>query len=235
MVGGLRGRLPAHMQISEMLIREIMAGHLTEGSKLPPEREMAAGLKVAVGTLRRALHDLEARGLLERIQGSGNYIHAQQSHLGVYAFFRLELIEGAGLPNAEILSVDRQTKPDLLPRFGIAREAYRIRRLRRLGGKPAAIEEIWLDASRAQSLDAKSLSESLYLHYRYALGFSIVRVEDRVSAGAAPDWAPEIFAPRPGLVVGLIDRLAFAGDGASAEFSQTWFDPAMARYVARFQ
>ncbi len=159
------------MQISEMLIREIMAGRLADGARLPPEREMAASLNVAVGTLRRALQDLQDKGLLERIQGSGNYVRAGEELLGVYAFFRLELVEGGGLPSAVILSVDKMSKPADLPSFGPSPDVHRIRRLRRLSGKSAALEEIWLDGARAESLRAEDLSDSLYLHYRLTLGF----------------------------------------------------------------
>ena len=52
--------LPKFIQLSEMLIREIAAGRLVDGARLPPEREMADDLGVAVGTLRKALADVEA-------------------------------------------------------------------------------------------------------------------------------------------------------------------------------
>lgn len=231
----MRGPLPVHMQISEMLIREIAVGRLADGARLPPEREMAASLGIAVGTLRRALSDLTQKGLLDRIQGSGNYVRSRADLTGVYAFFRLEKIDGGGLPTADILSVERLAKPADLPAFGSARDAHRIRRLRRLDGQPAAVEEIWLDGSRAERLERHDLSESLYLHYRLALGFSIVRAEDRIAVAPAPDWAPAEFAPASGTVVGFIERIAWAGDGASVEHSRTWFDPGAARYVTRFK
>ncbi len=69
-------RLPLHVEISEMLAREIQAGILFEGTKLAPERAMAESLRVSVGTLRKALLDLEEKGLLERIHGSGNYVRS---------------------------------------------------------------------------------------------------------------------------------------------------------------
>lgn len=231
----MRGPLPVHMQISEMLIREIAVGRLADGVRLPPERDMAASLGIAVGTLRRALADLTEKGLLDRIQGSGNYVRARSDLTGVYAFFRLEKVAGGGLPTAEVLSVERVPKPVDLPDFGSARDAHRIRRLRRLDGQPAVVEEIWLDGGRAERLAREDLSESLYLHYRLALGFSIARAEDRVAVAAVPDWAPDGFAPAPGTVVGFIERIAWSGDGESAEYSRTWFDPDAARYVTRFR
>ncbi|WP_245436268.1 GntR family transcriptional regulator [Mesorhizobium tamadayense] len=231
----MRGPLPVHLQISEMLIREIAAGRLADGARLPTEREMAASLGIAVGTLRRALADLTGKGLLDRVQGSGNYVRARGDLLGIYAFFRLERIGGGGLPTADLLSVERLPKPADLPEFGSAREAHRIRRLRRLDGEPAAVEEIWLDASRAERLDSEDLSESLYLHYRMALGFTIARAEDHVAVAPVPEWAPAEFRPLAGTVVGFVERLAWAGDGAGVECSRTWFDPGVAHYISRFR
>ena len=97
--------LPKYVQISELLIRDIQAGRLVDGERLPPERDMAANLGISVGTLRKSLEELTALGLLDRVQGSGNYICAQEDTQSVYAFFRVELIEGGGLPTAELLSV----------------------------------------------------------------------------------------------------------------------------------
>ncbi len=227
--------LPRYVQISEMLIREIMAGRLLEGERLPPEREMAAGLGIAVGTLRKALAELAARGLLERVQGSGNYVRHRPEVPSLYAMFRLELLQGGGLPTAEVLSVDRLPKPADAPAFGRSAEGHRIRRLRRLSGVPVAAEEIWLDAGRAAAVRREDLSDSLYHFYRTRLGFWIARATDQVGIAPAPGWAPPAFGPRPGETCGFVERLASAQDGAPCEYSRTWFDAGRARYVQRLK
>ena len=241
------GALPVYLQISEMLIRDIGAGRLRDGERLPPERDMAASLSVSVGTLRKALAELERQKLLQRVQGSGNYIRASGNPSGVYAFFRLELIEGGGLPTAEIITMERMAKPSDLPSFGRSREAHRIRRLRRLGGIPAAVEEIWLDGSYGESLNRDEVSESLYLYYRQALSLWITRVEDRVGVGEVPTWAPDAFGQPAGAPCGLVERLSFANDAprnigqndpagtGAAEFSRNWFDADIARYITRMK
>lgn len=229
------GSLPIYIQIAELLIRDIAANRLIDGERLPPERDMAAELGIAVGTLRKALAELEKRGLLERRQGSGNYIRAISDPESVYAMFRLELLDGGGLPTAVILSVDRCGKAADLPQFGTSGEGHRIRRLRRLSGKPAALEEIWLDAGYAEVLKAEDLSESLYLYYRQKLGLWIVRAEDRIGLGAVPDWTPSEFGMSAGAPVPHVLRISQEQHGARAEVSHTWFDPAVARYVARLK
>lgn len=223
-----RHALPLYVQISELLIRDIQAGRLADGERLPPERDMAVQMGTSVGTLRKSLADLAEKGLLERRQGSGNYVRYGASPGAVYSFFRLELAEGGGLPTAEILSLDLLPKPSDYPEFGEGAEAYRIRRLRRLSGKVAAVEEIWLDATLAPGLAKEDLVESLYLYYRDRLGFWVQRVEDRVGVGWAPDWSSALFG-----ALGKVDRVSWDQLGRRVEVSRTWFDPDVARYISR--
>jgi GntR family transcriptional regulator len=227
--------LPKYQQAAELLIRDIASGRLLDGERLPPERDMSAELGISVGTLRKALDALHARGLLERVQGSGNYIRSSADISGIYAFFRLELAEGGGLPSAELLSVDTREMPPELPQFRAGARAHRIRRLRRLSGVAAAIEEIWLDGAVCEQVDARDLSESLYLYYRRSLGIWIGRADDAVGVGRAPDWGPEAFGVRPGSVCGVVERRGWDQDDRVVEFSRTWFDPDRVRYVSRLR
>lgn len=230
-----QGSLPVFVQISELLIREINAGHLLDGERLPPERSMASDMGISVGTLRKSLAELEKAGLLERRQGSGNYIRAKSDAESVYAFFRIELLKGGGLPSARILSVDRQNKPAGFPRFGTSDQGHRIRRLRFLNEFPIAVEEIWLDAGYTDKILIDDLSDSLYLYYKTRLGFWITRAEDHVSIDQVPDWSSAEFGPLPGETCGYIERVSWDQDNQSAEFSRTWFDTTKARYVARIR
>lgn len=225
--------LPKHAQISEMLLRDIAAGRLADGMRLPPEKEMAKQLGIAVGTLRRALETLEGTGSLHRVQGSGNYIRARKGVPSIYAMLRLELIDGAGLPTAECLSINALPKPESAPFFGPSPRGWRFRRLRFLDRVPAALEEIWLDASWVDEIVAEEVSESLYLFYREKLGLAIMSAEDRVSLRSVPDWADPRFAVSTGVPAGFVERIARDATGAAVEYSHTWFDPETVRYTNR--
>jgi GntR family transcriptional regulator len=229
------GSLPTYVQICEILVRDIGAGRLLDSERLPPERTMAKEFGVAVGTLRKALKLLTSQGMLERRQGSGNYVRVGGDQSNVYAFFRLELLGGGGLPTAKMLSIDRSKKADDLPKFGTSDSAHRFRRLRFLDGHPAALEEIWLDGDCADDVHIDGISESLYHYYRTKLNLWVARVEDRVSVASVPDWGVEQFAPSPHATVGYIQRIAFDRDGRSVEYSRNWFDPQIAQYVSRLK
>ena len=55
------GALPAYIQISEVVARRINAGQILVGERLPSERVMAVEFGVAVGTLRKALCELQSQ------------------------------------------------------------------------------------------------------------------------------------------------------------------------------
>lgn len=227
-------RLPVYVQIAEFLLRDLAAGRLVDGERLPPERAMAEQLGVSVGTLRKSLNMLETQGMLERVQGSGNYIRAGGATAGIYSMFRLELPAGGGLPRADVLAVDHMTKPADLPDFGTAQQASRVRRIRFLSDTIVALEEIWLDGA-AGRIEKTAISESLYRYYQQHLGFWITRAEDRVRVAPMPNWTPEVFPARPGRTVGYVERLSWADAPDPVEFSRTWFDPDRAHYVQRLK
>lgn len=230
-----RSALPIYVQLAEMLAREIGAGLLLDGERLPPERDMAKMHGVAVGTLRKALVRLQEQGLLERRHGSGNYIRHQDRGGAIYAFFRLELKGGGGLPTAKTLRIDRLKKPKDIPAFGQTQDAFRFRRLRFLDGIPVALEEIWLDGQFAQTIQMQDVSESLYHFYKSKLGLWIVRAEDRIGLALAPQWSVDQFGKSAGETCGFVERIAWDQNGNEIEFSRNWFDPDVARYVSRLK
>lgn len=227
------GPLRLASQIAEMLVRDIHRGVLPDGERLPPERIMARTLGIAVGTLRKALAELEHRGLLVRIQGSGNYIHHPLDVQNVYALFRLEKTEGPASPTADLLGMEKIAKPDDLPLPGPCPHCFRFTRIRKLDDTIAALEEIWLDGRFANSLDSELIGNSLYNFYLEHLGLRIIRVEDRVSVATLPHWAPPVFSERSHTHWGFVERVSRDQDGLTAEFSRTWFDPVEVRFVAR--
>lgn len=60
--------------ITEQLESMIIEGRLLAGQQLPPERELAGKFAVSRPSLREAIQNLEAKGLLYRKQGGGTFV-----------------------------------------------------------------------------------------------------------------------------------------------------------------
>lgn len=227
--------LPVYLQVAELLTRQIKAGYWHEGERLPTEAELALKLNVAVGTLRKALALLAEQDVLHRVQGSGTYVKHATGTKRLYELFRLELTTGPGLPTARVLDVARVARPPQVPELGDAasNELWRVRRMRFLSQTPVALEEIWFSAALCPTLQPDELGDSMYLFYQQRFQTWIARVEDRLSAAPAPAWALPPAGLVPGACAGFIERVSWTASNTPAEFSHTWFDPALCRYASR--
>jgi GntR family transcriptional regulator len=227
--------LPKFLQISELLIRQIRAGHFRKGERLPTEAALSDTLQVAIGTLRKALDVLEKQNVIERIQGSGTYVRSGGTGKSIYEFFRLELHHGPGLPSAHILSVEKMSRPADVPAFrdSAVSHVWRVRRLRFLNQTPVALEEIWFDGQQTRHIKASQLGESMYLFYQKNFNRWMSRVEDHIYAQEVPEWTVPQFGVQAHAMSGYIERLSWTADNALAEFSKTWFDPQLCRYASR--
>ncbi len=65
---------PLYIAIADAMTRDVEGGVLQEGSRLPPQRDLAWKLGVTLGTVTRAYREAENRGLLEGEVGRGSYI-----------------------------------------------------------------------------------------------------------------------------------------------------------------
>ena len=65
---------PLYHQLMQRLAEDIEHGKYAVGSRIPPEHELEALYKVSRVTVRRALAELTAEGLLEKKQGKGTFV-----------------------------------------------------------------------------------------------------------------------------------------------------------------
>lgn len=68
---------PRYLAIAEHLARDVSAGRLKPGERLPTHRDLAWNLKVTVGTVTRAYAEAERRGLISGEVGRGTYVRGR--------------------------------------------------------------------------------------------------------------------------------------------------------------
>src|SRR4051812_44110775 len=67
---------PLYRQLGDALADAVVGGTLTEGERLPSERDLAAALGVSRTTVVAAYRELEARGLVRGHVGRGTFVCA---------------------------------------------------------------------------------------------------------------------------------------------------------------
>jgi len=63
-----------HVQLLNQLRHLILSGEAPPGSRLPSESEFQRDLKISRSTIRQALSNAEAEGLIERVPGKGSFV-----------------------------------------------------------------------------------------------------------------------------------------------------------------
>lgn len=93
-------------QVAALISNRILAGDMPPGSRIPPERDLAATLKVSRPTVREAVHVLEALGLLEVRHGDGTYVSKNPSAFPPRML--KQLLEGDDLLLLDMLEVRKE-------------------------------------------------------------------------------------------------------------------------------
>ncbi|GGX54182.1 MULTISPECIES: winged helix-turn-helix domain-containing protein [Streptomyces] len=65
-----------YVKLADRIAAEIAAGTLPAGAALPGERAMTEIYSVSIGTVRRAVRELRARGLVATLPAKGTFVVA---------------------------------------------------------------------------------------------------------------------------------------------------------------
>jgi GntR family transcriptional regulator len=163
--------IPLYIQIRERILDNIKNKKIKEGEKLPTEQEMAQSIGVNRLTVRRAIEDLVADGLVQRVRGRGTFVLSQKmtrrnTHL---TSFYEDAIERGSKPSSKLLSFSIiQATQEIADRLGINQgdQVYVVRRLRILDKKPIAVHFAYISKNLLKDLEKENLEkESLYSIY----------------------------------------------------------------------
>jgi len=113
-------RRPIYQQVVDEIKALIAKGDLTEGSALPPVRQVAADLGVNLNTVAAAYRELQREGLISVRHGSGAIVTSRTSVESSEDAMRKPLRAAltqfvlAGMPRGEIMGVVREELRELL-------------------------------------------------------------------------------------------------------------------------
>jgi GntR family transcriptional regulator len=216
-LGDLVG-LPLYEAVKRHLSEAILLGRWTPGAVLPSEVALARTFGVAVGTVRRALSELTAEGLLTRRRKTGTVVTGRSPHHSLRSFFqyfRLHGLDGSlvrSRPHVVSVATAAPT-PDERERLDLGADArvLRVHRVRRVANRPVMRDWLVIDAARVPEfpLSPAKVPELIYIHLLERYGIRISAVREQLTAGLSDaDDAALLDVKRPGAVL-IIDEIAF--------------------------
>ncbi|RUL77541.1 GntR family transcriptional regulator [Dyella choica] len=187
----LRARGTAlHHQLFLALRTRILDGSYGAGDMLPTEDELCSRFGVSRITVRRALYDLEAQGLVERRQGRGTFVLANSVLTRPAATVDLidSLRRTADVTKVTVLQLEQQEPPAAIAELlGIAPQvaATHAIRVRRFSGTPVMVTDAWLPNSLGLRLTRTVLQKTPLHKLLMQHGVKVGRAVQEVTAIAA--------------------------------------------------
>jgi len=215
------GYRPLYRQIRDLLVQRIVDGVWAPGAALPAESRIAQELGVSLGTVRKALDEMEAERLVVRRQGRGTYVARHDERRVLFQFFKLTPDDGAAVfPASRVLEVGRgaATAAEAAAlELAAGAEVVRIARVRSLAGAATVLEDIAVPAALVAGLDARPVPNNLYELYAVDYGLTIARATERLKAIAADARQARHLGVEVATPLLAVDRLAHSIDGRPAE------------------
>lgn len=218
--------VPLYVQIRESLIERIQSGEWPAGTRLPAERDLAAEFGVSRGTVRQAITDLVAKGLLRRVQGSGTYVAEPKVEMPTHillsfteAMRRQGIEPGARLVAVEVVPATRKLAERL--RLTVGESVYRIVRVRLGNQQPMALEFSHFPVRLCPGLDRFDLERrSIYEVLREEYDLILVRAEQSLEPTLARRFEAEALGIAEGSPLMLWERVAFTATGLPVEYAK---------------
>ena len=157
---------PLYHQLMQRIRADIDRGTYPTGSKIPPEHELEQLYQVSRVTVRRALAELTAKGLLERKQGKGTFVSVPGGNTelkSLHSFHDTCRINGVR-PSTAVVHI-RETAADGADaeelNLSPGDRVLEILRVRKADGVPVVLEKNRFSLAYAWLQD-QDLSGSLY-------------------------------------------------------------------------
>ena len=88
-------RTPIYEQIKEQIVLDISRGVLKKDDQLPSLRQLSAQLSININTVKRALSELEAQGVIYSVAGKGIFISGNAESQNIYLEQSLDAVKNA--------------------------------------------------------------------------------------------------------------------------------------------
>lgn len=206
--------------IADDLAAKIRDGQYAPGQALPAQRELSAAYGVTLMTLRQALRELDAEGLIVQRPGKGTFVTPPQLayQLGSLRSFADDLREQGHAVRTTVVS----RRPGRVPapvaarlRVRQAETGLRLERVRAFAGRRAIHQVSWIREPYADRLgDADFTATSLYAALADA-GAVVARASETIRPQILDADTARHLDEDEGAPVLVSDRITYGPDGTA--------------------
>jgi GntR family transcriptional regulator len=177
--------LPVYYQLKQLILACIAAGEYRPGQPIPSERELGEMLKISRMTVRQAINQLVAVGVLYREKGKGTFVAKTKiEQRNIMSFSAMVRNKGL-VPTTQVLCFKKElTDPGRALLLDLREDEafYHLQRLRLADNTPIGVEEVFIPEKFCPDLERFDLTASLYQLIREEYSLAISYVDNQIES-----------------------------------------------------
>lgn len=217
---------PLYRQVKSHLVHRVLAGEWRPGESLPSEMKLAEEYGLSQGTVRKAIEEMAAEGLVSRQAGRGTFVTSHSADRRPFRFHRLRADDGQKIAGENVQFVHcRETGASARAAAGLGlpgdAPVTETLRLRHYAGRPVLLELICLPSGRFPGIAAALEAErpaSIYLLLERRHNVLVTRVDERVRARMPDVQERRLLNLAPQTPVLEVERVAYSLGGEPVEW-----------------
>jgi GntR family transcriptional regulator len=217
--------IPLYYQLKEIIKSEIASRGIEQGQAIPSERQMVEGFQISRPTVRQAITELVAEGLLIREKGRGTFA-AKPKHdqwfLESLTSFSREMEQKGVEHSTKVTGMKvMNTDPTLISIFGEdCKETICLERVRYVEGQPVVAVTTYIPCHIAPGLTNENFeAASLYDLIENKYGYQISHATRVVESINVDEEDIELLAVQPMAAVQLIRTTGYLAGNTPFEYS----------------
>lgn len=231
--------IPLYSQVETVLASNMADGALPVGSQLPPEESLIERFGVSRTTVRKAIQNLEARGLIQIQRGKGTFVAQRKitQELTELTGF-VEDMQAVGR-NATARLIDKRIVPAgeiAGQQLGLAAGTLvvRIQRVRLADGAAVSFDETYLPLEIGKKVMTDDLAtEPIFSLLEQKYDIPLVEAEYKLEAVSAEPAVAQALGLETGAPIFLIERTSYRAGNLPIDYEKLHYRGDMIRFVTR--
>ena len=233
------GPTPIHAQIQTWMVDQIESGAWPTRFKLKAEVDLAQDLSVSRGTIRKAIGELIADGLLMQIHGRGTFVapHVVEQPLAdrLVTFSEDLISKGIAFETQVLEQAVIAAKGKVANRLNLVtgERAFYLKRVRLVGGDQVVVLHNYVVYAMCPAIEKSNFTaERLFQVLEETYQLKLLRGERTFQAQAASAEVAGLLKMAEGEPVMHVEQLTYLENGAVIECSDLWLRGDCFRLVA---
>jgi GntR family transcriptional regulator len=230
---------PKYFQISREIISMIQSGSLPPGHPVPSENEIITQYQVSNTTARKALHELEKEGWVNRIKGKGTFVRDYTVVRAINRIFGFtkNMLEAGRKPATKLIGFHLRSEDHTQTingrTFTLKGPVCEIERVRYADSLPMMKETRYISLGLCPDIHRRNLEQSLYTIFERDYGIQLTAINQMLSAVLLEGDLLKPFQLQKPVPAFRVEGVSFCGKDLIIEMEDSCYRGDMYRFAAR--